>query len=595
MLTPDARTVLLDDLQAPPGYEVDAVVATTFTLDLTAAMLPPFALSGIGTKAMGRDPIALLQALRSAGDKVDIFCQAGSIGVPRSPDLVAFLEPMVHQVVPPSGGLFHPKIWLLRFTAQGSQPRYRLLVLSRNLTHDNTWDVAVRLDSESSDDTPREANSALTALLRWLPDHAHHLPATRRERVVTLADEASRVVWERPEHVRWITFHAGGVPGQPELDLRAGRHLVISPFVTADGLVLATSGHHTPPVLLSRQEALDDLPAEVIEGVTAYTMAADTELPLDDQGDDTPPATLSGLHAKVYILEPTNAPKRARVLLGSSNATDPGLTRNIELLIEAIGPRAHLGVEQFLPADASSTDGLRPLIEPYVRQTPIDRTEEKTRRRLQHHLRSIASIDHRVTISEGGDRAGATYSAEVTAGRCYTAIDDVRVTINLLTRPGSTATVDGTPWLRVGGLATADITPCIAVTAAHGSIKESTVVLARLEGAPEGRLDAVIANQVNDKDKFRRLLLLLLSLGNPAELAALLAEDSAGDGSFGFFGSGSQGILELVLRGLGTHSDAIDDLDRLVAAVDAEVLPDGFEAFWEQVRAARDLLKEACA
>lgn len=594
MLTPDARTVLLDDLQAPPGYEVDAVVATTFTLDLTAAMLPPFALSGIGTKAMGRDPITLLQALRTAGDKVDIFCQAGSIGVPRSPDLVAFLEPMVHQVIPPAGGLFHPKIWLLRFTAPDAQPRYRLLVLSRNLTHDNTWDVAVRLDSESSDDEPREANSALADLLRWLPEHARNVPVARRERVLQLANEVSHVVWERPENVRKITFHAGGVPGQPELDLAAGRHLVISPFVTADGLALATKGHRKPPALLSRQETLDDLAPQVLDGITAYTMAADTEVPVEEDADgEAPHATLTGLHAKVYVLEPTNAPKRARVLLGSNNATGPGLTGNIEFLVEVVGPRAHLGVEQLLPTDTASTDGLRPLIEPYVRQPPVDRTQEKTRRRLQRLLRTIAAIDHTIVVTEESDSTGPTYTAAVTADHHYPSIEDAHVTINFLTRPGSTTQIEGMPRLRVSGLATADITPCIAVTAATGPIEESTVILARLEGAPEGRLDAVIANQVNDKDKFRRLLMLLLSLGNPAELAALLTDDSSNDGSLGFFGSRSQGILELVLRGLGTRSDAIDDLDRLVAAVDADVLPDGFADFWEQVRQARQLLEEA--
>src|SRR5699024_4546122 len=112
------------------------------TLDLTAAMLPPFAFADLGATSTRMDPIALLQALRHASGKVDIFCQAGSIGVPRTADLVAFLEPMVHQVIPPAGGLFHPKVWVMRFVSDEAEPMYRLLVLSRNLTHDNTWDIA---------------------------------------------------------------------------------------------------------------------------------------------------------------------------------------------------------------------------------------------------------------------------------------------------------------------------------------------------------------------------------------------------------------------------------------------------------------------
>ena len=125
MLTPDARTVLLEDLRAPDGYTLDHAVTTTFTLDLTAAMLPPFAFADIGIGSSRPDPISMLQSLRRAGSKVDIFCQAGAIGVPRSADLVAFLEPMVHQVVPPTGGLFHPKCWFLRFASPDREPRHQ--------------------------------------------------------------------------------------------------------------------------------------------------------------------------------------------------------------------------------------------------------------------------------------------------------------------------------------------------------------------------------------------------------------------------------------------------------------------------------------
>lgn len=600
MLTPDARTVLLEDLQAPPGYDVDAAVATTFTLDLTAAMLPPFAISGIGTGSIDRDPISLLQALRHASDKVDVFCQAGSIGVPRSADLVAFLEPMVHQIVPPTGALFHPKIWLLRFTSPSGPAKYRLLVLSRNLTHDNTWDIAVRLDSESLDEHPREQNEPLTALLRWLPDHALHVSPARRARVHALADEVARVQWERPEHVEHIAFHTGGIHGQPTINFWAGGHLVISPFVTAEGLARATKGHNRPPVLVSRQETLDDLEPGALDGLSAYTLAADTDVPITDEaatddGDAPPPGTLSGLHAKVYVLEPTDTWTKARILLGSSNATEPGLTTNVEFLVEVFGRREHLGVEQLLPSDGSSTKGIRPLVEPYVRQAPIDRTEEQTRRRLQTLLRSIATIHHVISISDEASTIGPRYSAAVATDHPYPTGEGVTVTINLLTRSGSTSEVIGRPDLTVSGLAAADITPCIAVTATEGKYSESTVILGQLLGSPEGRLDAVIANQVNDKDKFRRLVLLLLSLGNPAELAALLADDTSGDGSSAFFGTGSSGILELVLRGLGARSTAIDDLDRLVAAVNADVLPEGFEEFWEQVRQARRLLQEETA
>ena len=146
LLPPDGRAVLVDLLRPPPGAELVRGIATTFTLDLTSALLAPlsFASHRLGS---GKDPEAIMQAITMASDHLDIFCQAGQLNVPRSPsDLMAFLEKMVHPVRSPhAGGLFHPKVWLLEFS-DGTETSFRLLCASRNLTSDCSWDVVVRLD-----------------------------------------------------------------------------------------------------------------------------------------------------------------------------------------------------------------------------------------------------------------------------------------------------------------------------------------------------------------------------------------------------------------------------------------------------------------
>jgi hypothetical protein len=48
-------------------------------------------------------------------------------------------------------GVFHPKVWVLRFLAQDGVVRYRILCLSRNLTFDRCWDTVVALDGELLD------------------------------------------------------------------------------------------------------------------------------------------------------------------------------------------------------------------------------------------------------------------------------------------------------------------------------------------------------------------------------------------------------------------------------------------------------------
>ena len=78
-----------------------------------------------------------MQAVKSQADRIDVFCQAGMAHMPLTANpLLAFLEPIVHQVRRPGpGALFHPKVWLVSYTPMtASPPPVRFLCGSRNLT-----------------------------------------------------------------------------------------------------------------------------------------------------------------------------------------------------------------------------------------------------------------------------------------------------------------------------------------------------------------------------------------------------------------------------------------------------------------------------
>jgi hypothetical protein len=88
MLQPNDRRHLLATLQPPPGYDLDAGLGTSFTLDLVSLLTLPV---GFTVRAWQDDaehaqpdPLALLEALRRYADKLTIFCQAGRIAVPRN-------------------------------------------------------------------------------------------------------------------------------------------------------------------------------------------------------------------------------------------------------------------------------------------------------------------------------------------------------------------------------------------------------------------------------------------------------------------------------------------------------------------------------
>lgn len=139
-----------EKLQAPEGFQLSYAVATSYSLELDTLLCLPLALSLNGT--LEGNPhggkLAALEGIRQLKGRLKVFFQQGNIKVPSTfTPLFTLLEPCLVPMVP-SGGFssFHPKIWLLRFTNDTRQVRYRLLVLSRNLTFDRSWDLAVALE-----------------------------------------------------------------------------------------------------------------------------------------------------------------------------------------------------------------------------------------------------------------------------------------------------------------------------------------------------------------------------------------------------------------------------------------------------------------
>ena len=214
MLAPDSRALLLDALRPPPGHSLDRAVATTYTLDLETALMVPLAFAGFRFDDE-QDPVEVMEALREMGGRVDIFCQAGAISAGRWPsDLMALLENVIREVRRPRPGhIFHPKVWVLRFLDRSKEPSYRLLVLSRNLTGDRSWDTILWLDGRSAG-LPVSGSAPLAQFVAALPElTVTRLPLDRRAALIELAEELGRVHWDLPAGVREVRFHPIGLRG----------------------------------------------------------------------------------------------------------------------------------------------------------------------------------------------------------------------------------------------------------------------------------------------------------------------------------------------------------------------------------------------
>ena len=177
-LDPEQRTLYGANLQPPAGYVFDAAVATTYSLDFETALAVPVSLALFAAENRDEiltDPLALLEGAERIAGRLLVFTDAGHIQAYARPysRLCSLLERIIVEVAAPKGGAFHPKMWALQFkSVQPDEPaRLRLLVLSRNLTRDCSWDIALTLDGVVTR-RPQAANRPLVDLVRRLPDLA---------------------------------------------------------------------------------------------------------------------------------------------------------------------------------------------------------------------------------------------------------------------------------------------------------------------------------------------------------------------------------------------------------------------------------------
>ena len=584
MLEPDARAALTEQLRPPAGYELVHAVGTTFTLDLTSALAIPLSFAAHRVRE-NDDPIAILDAVRRAADRVDIFAQAGQIVAPRqASDLVAFLEPMVHPVTAKrSGGLFHPKVWILEYS-RGTDRAYRLLCSSRNLTADRSWDMVVRLDGTPTD-VPQPASTPARDFLAALPGLAvTPLTEERTLRIQQLAERISRVQWEAPADVRGVALHALGIGRPTSADFDGKRHLLISPFLSDDGILRLAPARSTKVHVVSRAESLDRLHPDTLKRIVPYV--------LDDAARDTTEVEgdpLEGLHAKTFVLDRGDG---SHVFIGSANATTAAFTQNVEFMVELVGPQPRIGVD----AVFGEKSALFQLVVPYPATGGVEDTEdEKADHALEAAIRSLATVRLRNTVVAGSESEFDVIVESLDTAQPPTG---VQVSVSLLTRPGNShpLALHVRDRVRFETMPLTDVTPFLVIRAVDGRGKErSTVVRAELVGDLPGRRDAVLARQIDTPEKFLRFLLLLLA--QDASHAALLAAGSGG--SFGEWGADGVGLFEALVRSVGSRNSGLDDLGRLVERLQTDaataVLPAGFDELWAAVWTAHLALQGATA
>ncbi len=591
MLQPANRLTLIDSMRPPAGFRFESAMAVTYTLDLQALLAAPaaLALAGRGANSEGDDdayePIELIHALKSHASKLTVFSQVGEIGLPPSRRAFAFLEQTVVPVTAPRGGIVHPKVWVLRYEAADDTPdghpperRLRVLIASRNLTFDESWDTVVRLDetTESAGALLTPVSTLFDGLLRL---SAGRVSTDHRESVRSLSAALHATKFALPPGVDDLRVHVLGLTDTPlPLPPDSERSLIISPFVSDDFF----TGVHPVRIdeLVSSPEWIDRLkPGSLakVEKVHAFDDGSAPDL-VGDTGRVSPfdpGRPLIGLHAKVFAFESDG---RARLLLGSANATGPAFGSNIEILAELTGPVDALGIDR-LCGGTDDEPGLRDYFYDY-RPGHDDEPDGETS--LDHHRHAIARLAIEGHVEESGSAWAVTYRSE----EPVPVLKDVSIHCWPLASGGNRRRVaGGAPLAERFETSLENLSGFLAFELTHeDGTSSSFVVPVPLAGVPEGRDRLLLRTLIGNAERFFRYLMALLD-EDFAELGLLdtIERISEGPGDDGD-GLTSLPVLEKLLRTMRKDPGKLAGLHPLVSDLAADdALPRGFAELWEMI------------
>lgn len=533
MLDPkrDRLSYTQDLFRPPAGFRFERAIATTYSLDLRALIAAALPL-GLGEEpdvSALRNPLLVWRALHAVSGKIAVFHEDGQIAVPRGKfnRLLSLLEQSLVPVrLNDDNALgypaFHAKTWTLVFRNDMGECAVRFAALSRNLTFDRSWDVAVSMDG-----IPRRRRGKTAGLLdgfftfleRHIPDDSAH--GGEIHRIVRFVAESVRKCPPvlGPDAEPWtdceiLPLLGGGVSvadkshplhddpllgAAPSLDIAppVREAVVMSPFLGA-GVVRRMSGRIVDSgcgecAILSRRDSFAAVPPDTLHGFRAYSLKESVvqgeATPLPGTGaDDAPSLPGSDIHAKLFFWRRGS---ESSLLLGSANATDSAFSRNVELLVRLHADRTKFSAKNLL--DDLFLRGRKDEENPFEEIAPDDCPEfdaeaEGARRYAERTIKRFCRNNPRAHAKR---TSGGMYSIDVNLPDGVRFPSDLDLVPCLVPEAPKTAIPHG---IRFDGIPLCNLSTLYRVTVQSGGETISRIVQIPTDGIPEEERNAAVCD-----------------------------------------------------------------------------------------------------
>lgn len=571
--------LVFNQMLCSEGYKVDYAVGTTYSLDLTSFMSLPFSLGFIEDpdEAMLSSIAYLFTALRMCSNKLAVFCNFSNIKVPDGQKKIFYslieksIFPINAAKKPTDLVNFHPKVWVIQESEiNGDTKRIKVIVMSRNLTNDNSIDAVCELTGIISDkEAPSkslEKHKALWDFLNYLKLFADGPKRKMIERLVASIKKVKKFDLSDSPFDDY-TFIPMGIKehttdGKELLEYmyQSREAVIISPFI--DEHALAGFSDLNGKTLITREMSLTQ---GIVDCIGQENIYITNQQMLDNEESNS-----VDLHAIVFYTR--DRENRQYMYLGSTNATRNGFERNVEFL---------MGL-RFAPYQCSYTKFRENFInderdckfEPMI---GLPKESEDKANEIQETLilrRQIASIQEAsVLVNENG-------KYDVTISYCGNGSTDA--TLYPLMYPEKVTKLAAKVIFTDIELEKLSEFYVIMIGDSRQLIKIKTTEI------PEHR-DEAICRRIMNKDQFMDCICFLLADSKKTYVAEKLVNENLISGRGTDNASESiktPALYEELLRTAYERPDIFEDMDTFVSSLPKDIIPDDFRVIYNDIKNA---------
>jgi len=583
-------------LSPPLGYVLENAVATTYSLDMLAFLSIPVALfySQSLDEKVSEDRMDIFDAIQKTSDKVKIYCQKSKIARPDNNMLISFIEDSVAEMLPDKANIsFHPKIWVIRYRGKDKSILYRVIVLSRNLTFDRSWDVAFFLEGF--------LGNSIKVKNKPLADYLNHLSGISdfRDSQKFIKDfQKVDFIVENP--FNGFSFHPMGFDAytNPLQDETFEDLIIVSPFLNKTTLnhfsnKKIVSGEK---YLFSRKEELDKIHLDVLGDYAVYALSQrvvdgedDVEVS-EEAGEDS---QTQNLHAKLFIGSKAN--NKTRWFLGSANCSNAAMTRNEEFLI-SLEADDNLAAPQEILKILLGKETMLEIFEKYERSSrdPIESTEIDFREIIFSLLQYLESKKNITAICKPDSEPTNKFTIQIAI--IHNELFDTQefeISCSPYGWKSDLRVISPGVSLDFAGMALHNLSPFLIWNILHKPSGQNKEFITRIPiKLPDNRKQAIFRSIIENKEKFFQFIQFLLG-NNEGQFKFIGSKSNyspkKGSGSNSIWNQ-SQPLLEEMLMALSRNPGKLADIDKVIAQLQNagadDIIPEDFIKFWKVFQTA---------